>query len=295
MSETLVQLGFGEIVSWKSPKECDYSLVMSSLTNNGLDASVARALLPRNAFIRGVRSMEDKRIIRKLKENPDSIVFQLNLIKKDPNGVGFEYPHETEIELEKDSGHINCSDQVLRAKVQTLLNLEMDRRTSGDITKIVQTLFQKAGGDLIPIREQGGAYFVPANMKDLVDKIRNFLGDIGGEVRRFGGLNGEDTRESLAGAIGSHFESMIAEFRGTIETLSADSSEPVRERRAKTLSDLRTRLSSYRDLLKLSADEIDAQLEEAEREMFARLNETIAEPAIDAETAAMLAALDGVV
>jgi hypothetical protein len=275
MSESLVQLGYGEIVSWKSPKECDYADIITSLTSRNLDVGVARALLPRNAFIRGVRSMEEKRIIRKVREDSDNIVFQLNKIEKDASGVGFEYPHETEITLDKSSGMVSCPDSVLGASVQVLLNLEMGRRTSGDITKIVQTLFQKAGNDLIPIREHGGAYFVPAHMAHLVDQVRDFLGDIGGEIRRFGGLSGDSTREALSVAIGSHFEAMIAEFHDTIEGLNTESSDAVRDRRSATLADLRFRLNSYRDLLQLSAEEIDYQLSEAEKEMFARLNGVI--------------------
>jgi hypothetical protein len=275
MTETLVHLGFGEIVSWKSPKECDFSDLVNSLVNAGLDATVAKALLARNAFIRGIRSMEEKRIIRKVRENQDEIVFQLNRIEKDSNGDGYEYPHETEISLEKSSGRVTCPDKNLEHDVQVLLNAEMERRTSGDITKVVQTLFQRAGSELIPIREQGGAYFVPAHMTQFVDKVVQFLGDIDGSVRRFGGLSGDGTRESLADAIGDHFETMIKEFRDTIQSLNQETSDDVRKRRSEKLDQIRQQLESYRGLLQLSAEEIGSQLDQAEREMFSKLNSVV--------------------
>src|SRR5262249_32983044 len=61
----------------------------------------------------------------------------------------------------------------------TLAQEELDRcieaRTGGDVTRIVQRLFERQA-DLFPIRPAGGAYFTPQEHAAFVDKVQCFLG-----------------------------------------------------------------------------------------------------------------------
>src|SRR4051794_24713718 len=68
----------GELASWELPKDVAFTQtdLAAALTPAGLDPAAARALCPRNAFIRAVRKLAADKIIGNLEEFSDALTFQ---------------------------------------------------------------------------------------------------------------------------------------------------------------------------------------------------------------------------
>jgi hypothetical protein len=93
---------------------------------------------------------------------------------------------ETKVTLAKASGTVSVSngDTQLEGFAQQLINHNIQHRKTGDVTTLVQKMFSTRG-DIFSIREQGGAYFVPAELRGFTEQVEKFVEEIGGEMSRF--------------------------------------------------------------------------------------------------------------
>jgi hypothetical protein len=66
----------GVIISWKSPAEVSFGDLKSAMASARLDVKLARDMLPRHAFSRAASEMSEARIIKKVEEDKDRLVFQ---------------------------------------------------------------------------------------------------------------------------------------------------------------------------------------------------------------------------
>src|SRR5262249_46199706 len=173
----------GEIITWScSGLTVRHLDLVHALRDSGLEEGVARELAPRHAFSRACKKLAQARIIRQLREDKESITFQFTAERRE-DGI-YSYDFETLLTLDKAKGKVSCP----LAGLATLAQEELDRciaaRTGGDVTRIVQKLFERQA-DLFPIRPQGGAYFVPQEHGPFVDRVQAFLGKINGQLLRF--------------------------------------------------------------------------------------------------------------
>lgn len=265
------QLGtLGEIVSWRSPAHVRFADLKAALSGAGLDDELAKDMLPRHAFSRAAKQLEEGRIIRKVEEDDSSIEFQFTreyLVSGE-----YQYTKETTVQLDKASGAVTCPNNELETLAQSLLYDEMAKRRSNDITRIIQRVFEAYKGDLISIREQGGVYFVPSHHEQLVDNVDTLLSQIGGKLRRFRvSPDGGSTSESVAESMHEHFASLIEEFKQSCLVVTEDSSPEVAQRRTQTLIELRLKLDAYKDLLRDYAENIETGLDDADKLLTARI------------------------
>jgi hypothetical protein len=147
----------GEVIAWACPGvSVTHSALVDALEGAGLDAGVARELAPRHAFSRACKKLSDQRIIRPVSEDASTVKFQFTQESRD--GDKFEYTLETMLTLDKQTGSVSCELPGLATLAQEELDRCIAARTGGDITKVVQRLFERRA-DLFPIRPQGGCYF----------------------------------------------------------------------------------------------------------------------------------------
>jgi hypothetical protein len=270
---TRVPLGtLGEIVSWRAPGEVRYVDLQNAMKTAGIDETLLREMLPRHGFSRAARKLSEGRIIRKVSEDDTSLKFQFT--KEYLRGGQFEYALETHLELNKATGLIDCPDYSLQTMAQQLLAGEMAVRKSSDVTRLIQRTFDQNKGDLIPIREQGGVYFVPESHEHLADSVDNLLRAIGGALRRFKvSADGASTSQSVASAMNDHFESLIAEFEASCASVGSDASPTVQKNRTERINELRVKLNAYKDIMQDYAETIEKKIEAANAELLARLGD----------------------
>jgi hypothetical protein len=171
----------GTIVYWDSfPKAEDVGHVQSALKELGLPVEAARSKRDRDAFIRAVRKAEKEKLVRRLAEKPDAIVFQFTAEFLAANRL--DYSYEAQVRFDKQSGNITSDSNAVLGKVQELFRYAAANYEKRDLTAIVQRLFKKSA-DLLPLRAKGAVYFVPAVYMAEVERIGQFAERFGNRLQ----------------------------------------------------------------------------------------------------------------
>jgi hypothetical protein len=260
----------GEIITWYCPGvTVPYLDLLAALRDCGLDEGVARELAPRHAFSRACKKLARERIIRQVAEDEEYIHFQFTAEHKE--GDRYSYDFETLLTLEKARGLITCDLPGLATLAQEELDRCIAGRTGGDVTRVVQRLFERKA-DLFPIREKGGAYFVPNEYASFVDGVQSFLGKLNGRMNRFpvpaGTPHGDrSVKDAVAGGIAA----LIEEHRAAIALFGSDTREATLERAAERIRLTRHKIAAYAAYLAEERDHLERDLAETARELRARV------------------------
>jgi hypothetical protein len=266
---------WGEIITWScSGITIKHLDLVETLRASDLDESVARELAPRHAFARACRKLSEARIIRQVAEDEKSIHFQFTAEHREGNQ--FFYDLETMLALDKASGKVTCSIMSLAAMAQTELDRCLAARTGSDVTRIIQKLFERRA-DLFPIREQGGAYFVPREHTAFVGKIQAFLLRLNGRIQRFpvptGTAEGDrSVKESVAAGLSA----LIAEHQQAVATFGSDTRESTLERAAERIRQTKFKIEAYSAYLAEEKGRLESQLSDAARKLRAKVAELAA-------------------
>ena len=157
------------------------------------------------------------------REDEKTLTFQFT--KESREGGRFQYELETLVTLEKETGKVSCPLPGLATLAQEHLDECIAARNGGDITRMIQKLFERQA-DLFPIRERGGVYFTPAEHASFVDRVQAFLGKVNGRLSRFpvpaGTPHGDKSvKDAVAGGIAT----LIEEHRAAVATFGTDTRE----------------------------------------------------------------------
>jgi hypothetical protein len=260
----------GEIITWScSGVSIRHIDLIAALRDSGLEEGVARELAPRHAFARACKKLNEARIIRQVSEDDTTIKFQFTAERRD--GDHFSYDLETMLTLDKATGKVTCDLPGLATLAQEELDRCIEARTGGDVTRIIQKLFERQA-DLFPIRDQGGAYFVPQEHAGFTDKVQRFLGKLNGKMNRFpvsaGTPEGDrSVKESVAAGLGA----LIAEHRHAIEAFGEDTRHSTLERAAERIRQTRFKIEAYAGYLTEEKARLEEQLAETARRLRAKV------------------------
>jgi hypothetical protein len=260
----------GEIITWScSGISVPYIDLLAALRDSGLDEGVARELAPRHAFSRACKKLAQARIIRQVAEDETHIRFQFTAEHKE--GDRYSYDFETLLTLEKARGLVTCDLPGLATLAQEELDRCIAGRTGGDVTRVVQRLFERQA-DLFPIREKGGAYFVPQEHVAFVDGVQTFLGKINGRMNRFpvpaGTPHGDS---SVKEAVASGIAALIREHREAIAAFGEDTRGCTLERAAERIRLARHKVGAYAAYLQEERGRLEEDLAGATRELRAKV------------------------
>lgn len=244
----------GEIVCWDAfSLKIGYQHLKDALTNAGLDAAVAREMLPRHAFSRACTKLKDQRIIRQVDEDDSVIRFQFTAEAREAGG--FRYDKEATLTLTKEDGTIACDSDELAAAARAELSNAMDVRTASDVTRIVQRLFEdkrQIGRDLIPLKRGGGFYFVRKEQAAFVDQIQAFVRGVGADMNRFPIAAGTpEGNASVKEAVAAKMDSLIGDFAKTVDEFdpSAGTKDHVLQAYVDRVTLLKHKVESYASYL----------------------------------------------
>lgn len=266
----------GEVITWTcggiKVKHLD---LVNALKDAGLDEGVARELAPRHAFTRACKKLALARIIRQVSEDARTLTFQFTAEKKE--GDRYEYELETLLTLDKDSGKVRCALAGLATLAQEELDRCIEARTGGDVTRVVQKLFE-CRADLFPIRPAGGAYFVPHEHAGFVEKVQGFLGKLNGQLLRFpvptGTVEGD---RSVKEAVASGLSSLIAEHRLAVEGFGADTRDGTLERAAERIRLTKFKIEQYTAYLAEEKTRLERELAGAAQQLRTKVEQITAD------------------
>lgn len=280
----------GEIITWnaKSEKDHTYQEVCQALDKVGLDSGIVNEFLPRNAFSRACKTLAKDRVIDLFKQEASELVFQFTAKQLQEHGI--EYSKETFVRLNVETGKITCENSEIQELAQTKLDEAMETRTTSDITRIVQKLFDEHG-DLFPIRDQGGAYFVPHEHRAFINKIDEFLTNIGGSLRRFQVAGGPESNKAIQETIAEQLKSVIQDHKNAVADFSLNTRQQTLESAAVKINTTRTKVEAYASYLKDQADDLMKEVEAAnaklKQQVDALSSQRAKAPVVDKDTSAI--------
>jgi hypothetical protein len=261
----------GEVISWTCPAvTVKYRAVIDALRESGLDETVARELAPRHAFSRACKKLARQRIIRQTGEDETCITFQFTAEKRE--GDRFQYELETLLTLDKTTGKVSYPLAGLATLAQEHLGECIAFRNGGDITRLIQRIFER-NADLLPIRDRGGVYFVPAEHVAFVDNVQSFLGKVNGRLARFpvpaGTPHGDS---SVKDAVASGLACLIEEHRQAIAAFGEDTRPSTLQRAAERIRLTRHKLEAYSCYLAGERERLERDLTVAAGELRAKVD-----------------------
>ena len=261
----------GEIITWTTAGVAIRHLdLVDALRGAGLDEAVARELAPRHAFTRACKKLAADRIIRQVGEDAATVTFQFTAEHRD--GDRFAYDFETLLTLTKTTGQVSCPLPGLAGLAQEELDRCIAVRTGGDITRVVQKLFEREA-DLFPIREQGGAYYVPQAHAMFVDRIQGFVGTLGGAVHRFpipaGTAHGD---RAVKDTVARGIAALIAEHEAALAGFGDDTREATLTRMAERIRLTKHKLEAYACYLAEERGKLERTLAQAAATLRAKVD-----------------------
>jgi hypothetical protein len=267
----------GEVLAWACPGvSVTHSDLVRAIEDAGLDPGVARELAPRHAFSRACKRLSDQRIIRPVSEDTATVKFQFT--QESREGDHYEYRLETTLTLDKQTGAVTCELPGLATLAQEELDRCIAARTGGDVTRVIQKLFERQA-DLFPIRPQGGCYFVAQHHAGFVDKVQELLNRIGGRLLRFPVPAGtEEGDRSVTQAVADGLAAVVAEHRAAVAQFGTDTRNDTLQRAAEKIRTTKFKLVAYAEYLAGERERLERAVADAEHELRDKV-ERIATPA----------------
>lgn len=258
----------GEIVSWSQRGAThSYGEVLESLKKANLDTSIAKVILPSQAFQRAISKLEENGDIDVLHKQGDIKTFQLTdkFLQEKGNSKEWKWNKKTELTLHTGTGKITCPIPEVEKFAQAELDRAVDTRTSGDITSIIKEIFRTANPDLgiIDITDNGGCYLVLAEHSHFCDNIQDFLTNLGRNLQRFPIAKGsKDGEASIANAVSDQMEKLTLELNKEVTEFTVSTRNDTLEKACERIKDLRIKIESCAHYLKEKRDDALAVVEQ---------------------------------
>ncbi len=270
---------WGSVVTFDSGhSDKTFLQVRDALTKAGFDPAVARELTPRSAFARAAKRLSEERVIDIIREDQEEVVFQFSkknlLAKEEPE---YEYTKEHFVRLNKITGKITCVNDQLRDRAQTEVDRCLEMRTTSDITRIVYLLMEKQA-DLIPLRKQGGTYFVPEKCVGIIDQVDTFLNEFGGEVIRMPVPKGTPYGDkAVQKNMAEYLNDMMKQLEQAVEGFSSSTREDTIKSTAEKINTTRAKIEGYALYLEDRKNDLLAFVEEVNKKLLTKIAEVSTE------------------
>lgn len=260
----------------------------NSLNAVGLDGDrYARPHNYRASFIRCLKSLEEQRIIRQVMEDENYIVYQFTAetLIDDPENPYLEYTPELTVKINKrvyfDEGEfsqaLECEDKIKEVLVPLFVQ-EQNSYTSSDLTRYVQKIF-RTQGDMLPLRQQGAVYFVPATYEEVVMKVSTVMNDLNSmsdgtaKLDFFPVPDVQSARNMVSDGVESEVAGIFSKMEDEITKVRNKSDEITDrwiETRQDRINNVRKRLDLYADVLGEAARDLNGDCDRLLRCLHAR-------------------------
>jgi hypothetical protein len=270
------QTMLGEVIAWSCSGVAIRHLdLVNALRGAGLEESVARELAPRHAFTRACKKLSEARIIRQVREDQKTITFQFTAEHREDGR--YEYDFETLLTLDKESGKVSCALDALSKLAQEELDRCIEARTAGDVTRVIQKLFEQRA-DLFPIREQGGCYFCPQEHTGFLDKVERFVTGLNGKMNRFPVPSGTPQGDrSVKETVAAGIAALIEEHEAAVAGFGEDTRASTLERAAERIRQTKFKVEVYSAYLAEEKARLEKGLAEAAQKLRARVEQLAAD------------------
>ena len=262
----------GFIVSWRVPATVRLADLRVGLVSAGLDANeLAPDLQPRSLVSRSASLIAKNMSGKDVKRLARPVAAKVRQITREEDAGGsLDYTREASIQYDDALGML-VSREIAGPTLDETAKTIDETRTASDVTRVLQRIVENAGSDLIPVREQGGAYFLPAG-STVIEQMDTVLTAIDGTLARFACTIGHGSDASVANVISDYMLKQIAELKQAVDELNETGIRAdVKSRRLTRVAELRERIGAYTTLIGAQASTLTEALNTAEAVLLAKL------------------------
>jgi len=269
----------GEVCWWNCQGiELTQEMLANVLHQCGFSDRYAREHNYRSAFIRTLRRMEEKRIIRLVKESLKYLIYQFTaeqLQDQDEDTAHLEYRQETVVVVNKETyretgdfaSALVKGDPGIRQRIIDFFEVEKKKYNSSDISRYVQKIF-RTEADIITLRSQGSVYFVPATYRHVVQKVERLAQMIEGlTFNSMVIVDVDSTRQLVREAAIHEFDDLLRKMDKAFarqESLT----EKALDHKQQQLEQLQRRVEEYSKML-------DADISKEIKDRFSKMEQRI--------------------
>lgn len=236
------------------------------LTDVGLPTKYAREHNYRSTFIRALKNMQEKRIIRTVEENGLRLVIQFTAetLVEDDDEKQLRYDPETILEIDKalyrTTGRFEAcivkGKQEIKEKVIEYFYREKKRYNSSDVTRYIQRILNDKA-DIVSLRENGSVYFIPAGYQEILDKAMKIVNSLPGSSRMeaFPLPDISNNRTMVGNAFKDELDSLLAKWQeeaALMETGDMTMTDKWSETRVARIQNVLDRIGRFTEVLSKS-------------------------------------------
>ena len=264
----------GSIISWGIKNviltEADLRQLLDS---HGLQDVKIPQIRKRKALNRALKEMVEDELIRLVADNAQKITYVVVKLSNDADLEDVLFNKTLKLTYRKDAAPgtdpLTFSSAAAEHTLRPLIEKYQSCYVSSDISRFILlvTIKQKGG---IPLRPEGGMYFVPATHHDTVFALRRFMEELGKRQNALAYLsmfNVIDDNDAKADMQRHAHDALKGELRDLGHLLAKLQSNPERTVRASTIEKyledaerIAQEASLYRDLILLEAEDITTEL-----------------------------------
>lgn len=265
----------GEIVSWNcSGVSLTRAELVEALEAARLDPGVVAEMPLHSAFNRACKNLGQRRVIRKLAEDPEVLSYQFTSEARESDL--FSYHTEAVLNIDKSSYVVSCDVKEIEVAVQKELIAELGIRRAGDLSKIILKLLEQKSA-LFPIRPSGGVYLVMSEHSDFLDALEVFTEKAGGRLLRFPFPSGSRSGDqSVKLTIASGLSALINEYSNSIDNFGSDTRGATLEKAADHIRQARFKVEAYSSYLEDERSKLDDLLVAASERLKEKVNQLAA-------------------
>lgn len=271
----------GEIVTWDlESQEIPLTTVRKALTDAGLPEDSLGDLRCVTAFQRAIKDLRENRAIDKIKTDKKSTIVTFQFTRKtlDEARLALDFAFEAKCALNTNSGNITCPDSpVIEHHARAMFSHALEHRTTADITRLVQRLFE-THADLYPINpKKGVAYFVPERFRSFSAQMEDFLSALGGTLLRFPVPTGTEAgNRSVRESVEAGLLSLSQELQSTVDEWTESTRGATMDHAIERWQLIKHKAEAYSEYLGDRQASLLATLAEQRRRLAAKIEEVTA-------------------
>ena len=240
------------------------------LRDCGINDKYAREHNYRSAFIRALKNLEEKRIIRLVEEDSAKFVYQFTAETKvdGTDHAHLEYDEETVVVIDKQRYRdwnkiekaITKGREDIKEKLIKLFYQEKVRYKSSDITRYLQKILRD-NADIISLRDQGSVYFIPASYQTVLDSVLKLVNMLSKEsvLEYLPVPNVESSRSMVSNVFTDEIEALLDKIDKEIDEIDSGGKQVT----SKWADNKRDKLKQVQERIDLYTDALEGKAKSA--------------------------------
>ena len=233
------------------------------------DIAPSPELRDRSAFRKALHAAEDQGLVRKIREDADMAVYALVSEAMDEEHDKVDYAQEETAYYNKKEKTFELQAGKYGAKIKEAFDKFLSVYNHDDVRAWVLRSFRDGFGAIV-VRDHGGVYFLPAQFKDILERMDRVMQAVdAGSGLSIVGLQKTGREQKDIGRVA------VAQLRTQIggmverlgEVLESDARKSTFETRLGDFKAFREQLTTYKDILSFQAADIEKAIADAEKKL----------------------------